>query len=397
MDVPPGVVTLNAITHVSYNGTPESPGTTTVTTAPRKVQFKLPPFLDDDHVRLFFGRYGFDRVNPTYSIPAQYVAHLAGPVITLGHEMALFDAAGRLLEQSVSPDRLFLDPDCPSELDRSYQAALAGPIREAPEGTVLAGAPWSHVYYHFLFEAIPRYLLACRIPGGPAVNPAFPVMLAQFLPFQVELADIIGIDPARRLPTIPGPTRHSRCYLPSRPSQTDGVAPELSADLKQALFPGLGIDPAPPRKSLLYISRSDAGARHAVNEDQVTSFLAARGFSSLACGEHSVAEQIRRFADARVVVGLHGSNLCNTIFCPPGSVLIELMPDQYVKFPYFFVTQSAGMHYLYLACPSLDPVTGARVDDADKRPFAERARLDVEVPLNKLAFLVDYALNHLTG
>lgn len=396
MDVLPGIVTLNEVTRVSRDGTPELPGTTTVTTAPRQVRFKLPHFFDDDHVRLFFARYGFDRANPVYSIPAQYVAHLAGPLVSLGHEMALFDAAGRVLEQSVSPDRLFLDPECPAELGRSHQAALAGPIREAPEGTVLAGAPWSHVYYHFLFEAIPRYLLACRIPGGPAVDPAFPVMLAQFLPFQVELADLIGIDPARRLPTIEGLTRHRRCHLPSRPSQTDGVAPELSADLKQALFPGLGIDPTPSRRSLLYISRSDAGARHAVNEDQVVSLLATRGFSTLACGEHRVAGQIRRFADARVVVGLHGSNLCNTIFCPPGSVLIELMPDQYVKFPYFFVTQSAGMRYLFLACPSLDPVTGARVGDEDERSFAERARLDVEVPLDKLAFLVDYALNHLT-
>src|SRR5262249_50061838 len=44
----------------------------------------------------------------------------------------------------------------------------------------------------------------------------------------------------------------------------------------------------------------------------------------------SMAEQIRAFAEAEVIIGPHGSGLANIVFCQKGKVVIEISPPKYV-------------------------------------------------------------------
>lgn len=82
---------------------------------------------------------------------------------------------------------------------------------------------------------------------------------------------------------------------------------------------------------LIYVSRRDSGARNLCNEDEIIALVKARGFEVLTLTGMPVIEQVRRFAEAAIVVGPHGAGLTNVIFCRPRTMFLELLPDFYVQ------------------------------------------------------------------
>ena len=82
---------------------------------------------------------------------------------------------------------------------------------------------------------------------------------------------------------------------------------------------------------LLYVTRRDARSRRIVNEEQIVKLLRRLGFEIVCPGELSFSEQIRLFAQARVIIGPHGAGLTNTVFAPQNATLIELFPENYIN------------------------------------------------------------------
>jgi capsular polysaccharide biosynthesis protein len=54
-----------------------------------------------------------------------------------------------------------------------------------------------------------------------------------------------------------------------------------------------------------------------------------RGFEIVVPGALTLTEQIRVFREASLVVGPHGAGLTNIVFCEPGTIVYELVPDHY--------------------------------------------------------------------
>jgi capsular polysaccharide biosynthesis protein len=101
--------------------------------------------------------------------------------------------------------------------------------------------------------------------------------------------------------------------------------------------------------SRLYIARSSAGWRSVANGEAVEAFLRERGFAVIRPQEHGLAEQIRRFAAAEVIVGMHGAGLTNIVFAP-GAHLVELA-GSYGMAEYFSICHGLGNGYTRVACP----------------------------------------------
>jgi capsular polysaccharide biosynthesis protein len=59
----------------------------------------------------------------------------------------------------------------------------------------------------------------------------------------------------------------------------------------------------------------------------------------------SVAEQISLFAAAEVVIGAHGAALTNTVFCSPGTKVIEIFAPDYVNPCYRKLSSQVGLEY----------------------------------------------------
>lgn len=78
----------------------------------------------------------------------------------------------------------------------------------------------------------------------------------------------------------------------------------------------------------IYISRSKS-SRNIANENDILEILEGYNFKIIHCEQLSLAEQIRIFADAEVVLGPHGAGFYNQIFCPSGSSIIEIYNKEY--------------------------------------------------------------------
>ena len=72
-------------------------------------------------------------------------------------------------------------------------------------------------------------------------------------------------------------------------------------------------------------------------------------FSILSRSEDlSFSEQVSLFAEARVVVSLHGAGLSNIIFAPPAAHVVEIADPSHLDAAYYGPAAAAGHHYWLL-------------------------------------------------
>ena len=98
----------------------------------------------------------------------------------------------------------------------------------------------------------------------------------------------------------------------------------------------------------LYVSRADAPDRRVRNEAELVDTLEEYGFKRFVPGEHSFEEQVRRFANAEVILGPHGAGLTNLIFSPE-TTLVELF-GEYRNACFFALARGMGHDYACVTC-----------------------------------------------
>ncbi|HUO48841.1 MAG TPA: glycosyltransferase family 61 protein, partial [Acidimicrobiales bacterium] len=230
-------------------------------------------------------------------------------------------------------------------------------------------------YYHFLTDVLPRIELLRRAGHQPDRY-----LVNRVTRFQVELLDRLGIGDAMVVQSAAVPhLRAERLLVPSVPDSHLRAPPWVTAWLRATLLPD---DQGPARR--LYVSRGDKpNTRRVENEAEVLAALAPYGFEVIDPGGLSVQEQVRRFAEAELVVAPHGAALTNLVFCPPGAAVIELFPPDYVNVCYWALADTVpGLRYRYLV--------------GDGRPGPDRrasgVASDVRVDPGVLVGLVDDAL-----
>ena len=105
-----------------------------------------------------------------------------------------------------------------------------------------------------------------------------------------------------------------------------------------------------PRGARIYVSRlslNQAGwsSRVMTNEAQLIERLAGMGFAIVTPEHLSVREQIAIFASAELVVGPSGSNMYNTMFCHPGTKVIDIQSEPQWIYSYTGMYDSLGLDY----------------------------------------------------
>jgi hypothetical protein len=76
----------------------------------------------------------------------------------------------------------------------------------------------------------------------------------------------------------------------------------------------------------IYISRNDARLRRVANEARIFPVLEERGFQRLILKGLPMALQVQHFRQAEAVVAPHGAGLAHTVWCKPGTKVIEFFP-----------------------------------------------------------------------
>ena len=105
---------------------------------------------------------------------------------------------------------------------------------------------------------------------------------------------------------------------------------------------------------IIYCSRSDAHERVVANEVALLSVIRQRFPASelyVYTGTESVAQTVRLFRRASVVVGIHGAGLSHLVFAPRRAVVVELlfMPDPPLMF--WHAAASLQQHYIMVPLP----------------------------------------------
>lgn len=95
----------------------------------------------------------------------------------------------------------------------------------------------------------------------------------------------------------------------------------------------------------LYLSRRGAKMREPLNAADLEGALAREGFEHFVATDANHPEQIARFRAAKEIVAVHGAGLTNLLFCQPGTRVIEIFPENFVKSPYWNIARQLGLIY----------------------------------------------------
>jgi hypothetical protein len=225
-------------------------------------------------------------------------------------------------------------------------------IEERDERVVALGAQTNPNYSHWLVESVVRALLFAPFDDGSVMYLSPPLK-----DWQREALALAGVAPERIL-TLPAHklVRFPEVFAVSRgitglPWLIPGALSPLAALAEPSQGNGRG---ANPRGRRLYVSRALIERRLITNEAELVTMLKHHGFRMVHPQTLSVSEQIKLFAGAEAIIGSWGSGLTNLLFSPPGTLAIELQPEDVGYAGIAFVWNIAsirGQRYAQVVCP----------------------------------------------
>ncbi len=98
----------------------------------------------------------------------------------------------------------------------------------------------------------------------------------------------------------------------------------------------------------VYISRNDAAVRRVLNEAEIFGFLSTLGFEICQPGRMSFRDQVTLFHSAGHIVAPHGAALANLMFCRPGTLVLEIFPDNFRDEGFLKLARALGLIYDFI-------------------------------------------------
>lgn len=192
------------------------------------------------------------------------------------------------------------------------------PAQRVAGRVAVLNARYSHNYFHWLIEILPR-LAPLRRAGLVADYYLVDCLSA----FQKSVLGALGIH-ERQLIQPHGKLllAADEVIVPSFPS------PSCLREFASRLLSGLGADGPVTRLRRIFISRRKTGTRTLADEAAVERLLHAYGFETHFMEDYPLARQARLVHEAELVVATHGAGLANLIFARPGTQVIELVPAE---------------------------------------------------------------------
>jgi len=284
----------------------------------------------------------------------------------------------------MTPDRQFLHDVSTYFHDprRTVTAALAHdwklePLTEINGRVAVLTTEAASLYYHWLFQLLPRYELMKRA-GVELGDIDHYFVNSRRSKFQRETLAVLGIDSSK---IIDGDqVRHLRArelVVPSVPLGAGCFRPWMTEFLRESFIPNNGRD-AKSSARRLYISRGQASYRRTLNEEEVIKLLCHRGFEVFQMEGLSVQEQAAVMASCEAVVAPHGGGLSNIVFCSPRTKIIEIFSPELVATYFWKLSNQLNLDYYYLL--GKGPPATLNSD----YPQSWDARADIEVDLEML-------------
>lgn len=215
----------------------------------------------------------------------------------------------------------------------------------------------SPAYGHFVLDGLvtlERARDTLLAGGGKVLVPPY------MPPWALNAIRTLGFPEQALLRPVNGAVRCGRLLLASSidTSTTFRPDPELCSGLRRRLAPAVTAG------RRIYLSRANQTSysnRRILNEGAVRNLLVARGFEVLEPGNMTIEAQAAALGEAAVVVGAHGSTFGNLVFAAPRTLVVDLMPADWVGYwdvdpPaerwLLNLTTALGLDYRLVLCPS---------------------------------------------
>jgi capsular polysaccharide biosynthesis protein len=239
---------------------------------------------------------------------------------------------------------------------------------------------FSYNYWHFTFELLP--IVVTMEENG--YNGKYIVF---DFPHINDFFNILKIDPERII-KISGNSGTNfivkNIYMTTRYLETRAIANalELYSEVRKRILENL----IPTGKSYpkrLYVRR--IGTRKVKNETEVIEHLRKYDFEVMVPEEHSVAEQIRFFHNADIIVTPHGANSTSAVFMRNGAYFIEAFSLNWQNPCVLLAIKLCNLHYTPL-------IESTR---AVKASAIKASGEDFMIKLNLLEAVVSSAVNNI--
>jgi capsular polysaccharide biosynthesis protein len=308
-------------------------------------------------------------MDQAYEYPETFVVTLPGGRVT---KRGLVIAPDQQFLKDIST--YFHDPSKTTAAALSTEWKLE-PLTEIDGKVAVLATDGGDLYYHWLFQLLPRHELM-RLAGIELSQIDYFYVNSQRSRFQRETLASLGIDPSRIIDgrTVPY-LRARELVIPSVPLGGGCFRPWIVDFLRNTFLPknGRGIGPSGRR---LYISRGLANYRRVLNEDDVVNFLKKRGFEVAAMETMSVPEQAAVMASCDVVLAPHGGGMSNLVFCSPRTKIVEIYSPELVATYFWKLSNQLNLDYYYM----LGKGRPATLDT--DYPQSWDARADIEIDLD---------------
>lgn len=239
---------------------------------------------------------------------------------------------------------------------------------------LLAKRPWYRNYGHWLIDCASTIALASAtglthgmslVIGEYGYSPAMQGVVRDTLSAVGWDAEIL-VHPDNEAWAF-----DSLCYVTPLHIPPLFKLPDALRALRHALLPRVDREPSGRR---IFLSRGDTAPRRLLNENELLGLCVKNGFELIRPERLSLADQVRLFRSAEIVVGVKGAALTNAVFMSPGSAVVALSPGDFPD-PFFWdITGQLGVRYLELFGP-LAPGPSRSKNDFTLQPDKLRAAL----------------------
>lgn len=182
--------------------------------------------------------------------------------------------------------------------------------------------PGSNLYSHWLLDLLPK--IKAVTEAGYDITRDFDKIIVNFYGsrFKRESFKLLGIDDA----IVSDYTNHLKCFTAKdivsvTPCRRALFTPQWIAEFVRSIF--YSTQPIEFSKKV-YISRSKGNTRRILNEARFVEEIAALGYKTYYCEDHTIAETAAIMRNATDVIAPHGAGLANLVFAKPSTQVTEL-------------------------------------------------------------------------
>jgi capsular polysaccharide biosynthesis protein len=221
-------------------------------------------------------------------------------------------------------------------------------------------------YGHWMCDTIPRLHLLAQ--SGIAYDR---IVVPDSFQYHRETLALVGVPRERMITARDQQIEARHLVVPTFPG-VYGEPPAWACRYLRERF--LRFARPGPRRRVL-VSRNKPGAvRRILNEDALFAALEPFGFERIFPEDLSFPDEISLFHNAEIVIGALGAGMMNTMWCQPGTAIIELFNPRYISLMTWVIANHLGLRY---AC-ALGGAAAIRPLARDDRGIYDDVEADID-------------------